>query len=167
MRTPPTSKQLLFHTRHQLAAKTLIPAQKLIIRGCSGVAGAGVSFRMREGQNCKSHFGSFTAWGYYSVSLSLSLPSGLHLGSHFWGSPPSLLQPPVFIPTQCVNGGREPLARQPQSLRPSKDSPSGPCPAGFLFNWPTLWGAIEIKWPLAGWLCNGRHSWPYQEHLLY
>lgn len=115
----------------------------------------------REGQNCKSHFGSFTAWGYYSVSLPHSLPSGLHLGSRFWGSPPSLLQPTVCIPTQCVNGGGEPLAKQPWGLLPSKDSPSDPCPAGFLFNWPTLWGAIEIKWPLAGWLCNTRHSWPY------
>jgi hypothetical protein len=56
------------------------------------------------------------------VALPLSLPSGLNPGC-FWGSPRSNWQPTVCILAQCVNGGGEPLARQPWGLLPSKDSP--------------------------------------------
>lgn len=32
---------------------------------------------------------------------------------------------------------------------PVKGFASDPCPAGFILNWPTRWGAIKNKWWLA------------------
>lgn len=58
------------------------------------------------------------------------------------------------------------MARQPWGLLPSKDSPVILALLASSLIAPP-WGAIEIKWLLAGWLCDARPAWPYLEHLLY
>lgn len=92
-----------------------------------------------------------------------TLPSGLHLDSRFWGSPPSNSKPRVCTLPVCEWSGRA-FGKAALGSPSLKRFTSDPCPAGFLLNWPTLWGAIEIKRPLAGWLCNTRHAGPYLEH---
>lgn len=72
----------------------------------------------------------------------------------------------VCILAQCVNGGGEPLARQPWGLLSSKDSPVIHALLASSLIAP-LWGAIEIKWSLAGWLCDARHVWLYLEYMRY
>lgn len=84
----------------------------------------------------------------------------------FLGQPSSPLTAPWFAFLHSVSMEWESFGKAALGSPPLKRFASAPCPAGFLFNWPTLWGVIEIKWPLAGWLCDTGRAWPDLEHLL-